>query len=148
MKKKPEAPPTYHISLTYDLLKSALQGRLRSNNLNITAEQLAILRLLSQHDCVSIKFISEQTFRDSSTVTRIIDNLEKNNLLNRVPSKADRRVKHICISELGKRTYTKAAEIAKEHVASAMKDISSTDIDHLINTLNQIQNNLKNKTQL
>jgi len=146
MKVKSTLPPTYHIALTYDLLKSALQDRLRSNNLDVTVEQLAILRLLSQHDCISIKSISEHTFRDSSTVTRIIDNLEKKKLLERVPSEDDRRVRHICLTETGKEIYTKASEIAKSHVANAMKGIGTGDIEHLINILNQIQYNLKRNT--
>ncbi len=146
MKVKSTPSPTYRFAHTYSLLKSALQDRLRSNNLDVTVEQLAILRLLSQHDCISIKSISEHTFRDSSTATRIIDNLEKKKLLVRVPSEDDRRVRHICLSEKGKEIYAKASEIAKSHVANALKGIGTGDIEHLINLMNQIQYNLKKKT--
>ncbi len=143
MKKNTSAPPTYHISLTYDLLKTALQKRLKESGLNITAEQLGILKLLSQHDCVSIGSISEHTFRNSSTVTRMIDNLVKNKLVQRVASKSDRRVKHICLSDTGKEIYLRAAEVANQHVTSAMRGIPETDIDNLTNILNNIQSNLK-----
>jgi len=136
-------PPTYHISLTYERLKSALQKKLKASGLNITAEQLAVLRLLStQNECVSMQFISTQIFRDNSAVTRIIDTLEKKSYVQRVPSITDRRIKTICMSELGLDVFTKASKIAKQHVAKAMNGISENETSQLIETLTKIQNNI------
>lgn len=136
-------PLTYHISFANDLLKSALQKRLKASGLNITAGQLAVLRLLStQPEGVSMQFISTQSCRDNSAVSRIIDTLQKKHYVQRVPSKTDRRIKTICMSELGLDVFTKASEIAKQHVAKAINGISENETSQLIETLTKIQNNL------
>ena len=136
--------PTYLLSQTYELLKSALHRRLRINDLNITVEQLGILRILFiQKHCVSMQFISDHARRDNSAITRIIDNLEKKEYIDRTLSKTDRRVKHICISKPGIKIYKKASKVANQHVSEAMIGISHNETEHLINILNKIQHNLK-----
>ena len=136
--------PTYLLSLTYELLKSALQRRLKINDLNITVEQLGILRILFiQKQCVSMQFISDHARRDNSAITRIIDNLEKKEYIDRTLSKTDRRVKHICISKPGIKIYKKASKVANQHVSEAMIGISRNETEHLINILVKIQHNLK-----
>ncbi len=68
---------TYEIALTASLLKSAMQKRFREEGVHITPQQLAVLALLEkQPEGVTMHFISEQTFRDKSATTRIVDTLE------------------------------------------------------------------------
>jgi len=136
-------PPTYNISYTCTLLKTALQRRLSAGGLKITAEQLAVLRFLhTQKDCVSMHVISDNLFRDNSTITRLADSLEKRNLIERVSSKSDRRVINVCLSKQGREIYSKASRLAEEHVQFAMRDISEHEIEHLSNVLSKIQMNL------
>jgi len=144
MNQKAKKPSTYHIALTANLLKTALQKRLVSAGLAITPEQMAVLKLLStRQECVSMKFISQHTFRDSSAVSRLIDTLEKKKLLERTSNSVDRRIKMICISEKGTQVFKKAGAIAKEHVTQSLQGINKADRDRLIQTLIQIENNLK-----
>lgn len=144
MNQKSQKPSTYHIALTASLLKTALQKRLVLAGLDVTPEQMAVLKLLSNHqECVSMKFISEHTFRDSSAVSRLIDTLEKKKLLERTSNSVDGRIKMICISEKGTQIFKKAGAIAKEHVTQSMKGINDADRDKLIQILIQIENNLK-----
>jgi DNA-binding MarR family transcriptional regulator len=84
--------PTYHISHTANILKTALKKRLQASGCDITPEQLAVLRLLyAQSETVSMYFISDHTFRNHSSVTRIINNLEKNEFVMRTTSDSDKR---------------------------------------------------------
>jgi DNA-binding MarR family transcriptional regulator len=143
MSNKPAKPLTYHISLTASLLKTALHKRLRNNNLDVTPEQLAVLSLLSkQQDCVSMQFISQNTFRDSSAVTRLIDTLEKKELLRRVPSTTDRRIKNICLTEKGRQIFETASVVAEEHVKQSLANIEESECTRLVKALLEIQNNL------
>lgn len=144
MNQKSKKPSTYHIALTASLLKTTLQKRLVSAGLDVTPEQMAVLKLLSvQQECVSMKFISQHTFRDSSTVSRLIDTLEKKKLLERTSNSVDRRIKLICISEKGTVVFKQASAIAKEHVTQALQGVDTADRDRLIQVLIQIENNLK-----
>lgn len=144
MNQKSQKPSTYHIALTASLLKTALQKRLVSTGLAITPEQMAVLKLLNnQQECVSMKFISQHTFRDSSAVSRLIDTLEKKKLLERTSNSVDKRIKMICITEKGSQVYKQASTIAKKHVKQSLQGIDEADSDRLIQTLIQIENNLK-----
>lgn len=144
MNQKSKKPLTYHISLTANLLKTALQKRLVSAGLDVTPEQMAVLKLLStRQECVSMKFISEHTFRDSSAVSRLIDTLEKKKLLERTSNSVDKRIKMICISEKGSQVFKQASAVAKEHVTQSLQGVDEADRDKLIQILIQIGNNLK-----
>ena len=135
---------TYHISHTANILKTALKKRLQASGCNITPEQLAVLRLLNaQSETVSMHFISDHTFRDHSSVTRIIKNLEKNEFVIRTDSDSDKRKQCIGISETGRQVFMKASNVAELHVKQAMKGISSKDQKAIVNVMNLINENLK-----
>ncbi|MCK4993221.1 MAG: MarR family transcriptional regulator [Bacteroidales bacterium] len=136
--------PTYHISHTASILETALKKRLQASGLGITPEQLGMLRLLyAQSETVSMNFISDHTFRDHSSVTRIISTLEKNEFVMRTDSDSDKRKQCIGISETGRQIFLKASKVAELHVKQAMKGISSKDQKAIVNAMNLINENLK-----
>ena len=136
--------PTYHISHTASILKTAFKKRLQASGCDITPEQLAVLRLLNaQSETVSMHFISDHTFRNQSSVTRIIKNLEKNKFVLRTASDSDKRKQCIGISETGRQIFLRASKVAELHVKQAMKGISSKDQKAIVNAMNRINENLK-----
>ena len=140
----PVFSPTYHISQTASILKTALVKHLQASGLDITPEQLAVLRLLyAQSETVSMHFISDHTFRDHSSVTRIINNLEKKGFVMRTASDSDKRKQCIGISETGLQVFMKASKVAELHMTQAMKGISSKDQKAIVKAMNLIIENLK-----
>lgn len=97
----------------------------------------------TQPDYVSLKFISQHTFRDSSAVTRLIDTLKNKELLERTSTAYDKRIKLICISEKGMQIFKHASEVANEHVLQSLHDVKYAERDKLLQILIQIQNNCK-----
>ena len=71
-----------------------LQKHFRQAGLEITIEQWSILYHLWQEDCLSQQELCNRTFRDKPSITRLIDNLEKQKLVKRIASKEDRRINH------------------------------------------------------
>lgn len=117
---------------------------MQASGLGITPEQLGMLRLLyAQSETVSMNFISDHTFRDHSSVTRIISTLEKNEFVMRTDSDSDKRKQCIGISETGRQIFLKASKVAELHVKQAMKGISSKDQKAIVNAMNLINENLK-----
>jgi len=70
-----------------------LQKNFRLAGLEITIEQWSVLYHLWKQDALSQQELCNRTFRDKPSITRLIDNLEKQKLVKRMPSKEDRRIK-------------------------------------------------------
>ena len=70
-----------------------LQKNLKQAGIEITVEQWSVLYHLWKSDGLSQQDLCNATFRDKPSITRLVDNLEKLKLVQRVASKSDRRIK-------------------------------------------------------
>src|SRR3982750_2995102 len=78
-----------------------LQKHFRQAGLEITIEQWSILYHLWLQNCLSQQELCTRTFRDKPSITRLIDNLEKQKLVKRTSSRDDKRINRICLTEAG-----------------------------------------------
>src|ERR1700733_12394708 len=68
-----------------------LQKKFAAAGLKITIEQWSVLYHLWKEDGKSQQELCVATFRDKPSITRLVDNLEKQQLVKRVPAESDRR---------------------------------------------------------
>src|ERR1044072_6674602 len=68
-----------------------LQKKFNQAGLNITIEQWSVLYHLWKQDGISQQELCNATFRDKPSITRLLVNLEKLDLVKRSASKHDRR---------------------------------------------------------
>jgi DNA-binding MarR family transcriptional regulator len=68
---------------------------------NLTSPQLTVIKVLETFGDVSLSELSERIRAQNSTVTGIIDRMERENLVKRERSKEDRRVVHIRLTHKG-----------------------------------------------
>ncbi len=78
-----------------------LQKKFNSLGLNLTIEQWSVLYHLWKEDGMSQQELCNATFRDKPSITRLVDNLEKLNLVKRVASENDRRINKIYLNKAG-----------------------------------------------
>src|SRR5204863_9665728 len=69
-----------------------LQKKFNQAGLNLTIEQWSVLYHLWKEDGKSQQELCNATFRDKPSITRLVDNLEKLQLVKRVSSESDRRM--------------------------------------------------------
>ena len=69
-----------------------LQKKFNAAGLKLTIEQWSVLYQLWKKDGMSQQELCLATFRDKPSITRLVDNLEKLQMVKRVPSPADRRI--------------------------------------------------------
>jgi DNA-binding MarR family transcriptional regulator len=67
-----------------------LQKKFNASGMNLTIEQWSVLYHLWKQDGISQQELCNATFRDKPSITRLVDNLEKLNLVKRVASENDR----------------------------------------------------------
>src|SRR5215213_4227938 len=76
-----------------------LQKKFNSSGLNLTIEQWSVLYHLWKEDGKSQQELCNATFRDKPSITRLIDNLERGNLVKRVADERDRRINKVFLSK-------------------------------------------------
>ncbi|WP_153797817.1 MarR family winged helix-turn-helix transcriptional regulator [Foetidibacter luteolus] len=120
-----------------------LQKNFRNAGLEITIEQWTVLYHLWKEDCLSQQELCNRTYRDKPSITRLIDNLEKQKLVNRVASREDRRINLVCLTEAARELQDKTLLLANQTMDEALVDVNKDDIEVVKKVLQQVYDNLK-----
>ncbi len=124
-----------------------LQKNFRNAGLEITIEQWSILYHLWKEDCLSQQELCNRTFRDKPSITRLIDNLEKQKLVIRTSSKTDRRINLVCLTDNAKSLQQQTIDLANQTMNEALIGVEKDDIDVVKLVFQQVYDNL-NTTNL
>lgn len=84
-----------------------LSRNFRLNGIEITPEQWTVLLFLWEKDGVAQQELCNITFKDKPSITRLINNMEKQNLVVRKPNIKDKRTNLIHLTETGKKLKEK-----------------------------------------
>jgi DNA-binding MarR family transcriptional regulator len=119
-----------------------LQKNFRQAGLEITIEQWSVLYHLWKEDCLSQQELCNRTFRDKPSITRLIDNLEKQSLVKRMPSKTDRRINLVCLTEPAKNLQQLTIDLANQTMSEALVGVKKEDIDIVKDVFQRVYDNL------
>lgn len=120
-----------------------LYRNFRQNGLDITPEQWTVLVFLWEKDGVTQQELCNATFKDKPSMTRLIDNMERQHLVVRISDKADRRTNLIHLTKTGKDMEDKARVIVAQTLKEALSGITSEDLRISQNVLKKIFYNTK-----
>lgn len=120
-----------------------LQKKFNMAGLNLTIEQWSVLYQLWKHDGSSQQELCKRTFRDKPSITRLVDNLEKLQLVKRVPSETDRRINLVYLTKQGMKLEEQTMNIAEETLNEALTGISPEHVSLCKEILQQVYDNLK-----
>lgn len=112
-------------------------------NIDITTEQWTVLACLWKQDNVTQQSLCTLTAKDKPSMTRLIDNLEKQNLVIRIADKMDRRINLIHLTEAGRILQEKATIIVNNIAAQTLKDITEAELNTSRIVLKKIMKNLE-----
>ena len=87
------------LTVAYDAVRKSHVRHMSTYNL--TAPQFHVLKVLMKSGPIPLKRISEELLVTGANITCVVDNLEKEDLVRRVPSKKDRRVINAELTEKG-----------------------------------------------
>lgn len=124
-----------------------LQETLNENNLNLTKEQVIVLKRLHDHDGMNQNELAFITLRNKSSLTRLLSNMEKKGYIIRNQSTVDKRIKHVYLTQLGKDIFLKIRPVLKNVMMTIERGISDQEKKQMINTLKKIQHNLNTKIE-
>ena len=114
-----------------------------NEGIEITTEQWSVLACLWQKDKVTQQALCTLTSKDKPSMTRLIDKLEKANLVTRVSDHYDRRTNLIHLTETGTSLQIKASEIVNSIAIKTLNNISEEELNVCRVVLKKIMSNLK-----
>jgi DNA-binding MarR family transcriptional regulator len=120
-----------------------LQKKFNSAGLNLTIEQWSVLYQLWKHDGSSQQELCTGTFRDKPSITRLVDNLEKLQLVKRVPSESDRRINLVFLTRQGIKLEEQSMALAEQTLNEALTGIPTESINLCKEILQRVYDNLK-----
>jgi DNA-binding MarR family transcriptional regulator len=120
-----------------------LQKKLNQAGLNMTIEQWSVLYHLWKEDGKSQQELCNATFRDKPSITRLVDNLEKLNLVKRVPAENDRRINLIYLTKQALKLQEQTMELAEETLNEALTGVATEQVNLCKEVLQRVYDNLK-----
>lgn len=120
-----------------------LQKKFNTAGLNLTIEQWSVLYHLWKQDGISQQELCNATFRDKPSITRLVDNLEKLQLVKRVPSESDRRINLIYLTRQSQKLQDETMLMAEETLNEALETVPADRIEICKEVLQIVYDNLK-----
>lgn len=109
---------------------------------DVNGSQGRILYVLWQEDRLSIAELSERTGLAKTTLTSMLDRLEKNGVLVREPDGVDRRMTRLLLTEKSRAMEKKYSEVSNEMTRLFYRDFSEEEIRDFEHMLERILVNL------
>jgi DNA-binding MarR family transcriptional regulator len=120
-----------------------LQKKFNVAGVNITIEQWSVLYHLWKQDGMSQQELCNATFRDKPSITRLVDNLEKLNLVKRVASESDRRINMIYLTKQAQKLQDETMQLAEDTLNEALETVPVEKIEICKEVLQIVYDNLK-----
>ncbi|MFH1137275.1 MAG: MarR family transcriptional regulator [Pseudomonadota bacterium] len=121
--------------------KAALRREFQNAGLDVTPEQWTVLCALWEEDGLSQGELAGKTVKDKTTITRILDLLEKKGLAVRRRQESDRRVYEIYLTEEGRNLREKLTPVFTGLHARLNDGISEQEVQLMILILKKLLSN-------
>ena len=141
--------------LDYELVFAVISGKvssainrrmyrdLRNAGLDITPEQWSVLMFLWQQDGVTQREIADATYKDKPSITRLIDNLERQGLLYRKQDNVDRRTNKIFLTQAGQDLHKSARVVTLGTMQTALNGLNKQEIEQAQYLLKKVFSNIQ-----
>jgi DNA-binding MarR family transcriptional regulator len=125
-----------------------LQKKFNAQGLNLTIEQWSVLYHLWKEDGKSQQELCNATFRDKPSITRLVDNLEKLDLVKRVADERDRRINKVYLTASARKLQDSSMQLAEETLNEALHGVPPDQVELCKQVLQKVYDNLNGKLVL
>ncbi|RXI97752.1 MarR family transcriptional regulator [Anaerobacillus alkaliphilus] len=124
------------------LVINRLNSNFKDNGYPVTHEQWSILIRLWEEDGLTQNKLATLTGKDQPSVSRLINNLEKNDLVMRVEHPVDKRTNLIFLTAKGKKLQIGLIEQAQKTIEQISHGVDKDELEQFLRVLKQITQNL------
>ena len=133
---------------TVKLVDYHLQEALNSKKIDLTKEQMIVLKKLHDQDGLNQNELAFLTLRNKSSLTRLLTKMEKKNYIRRKQSKNDKRINNVFLTSHGKNIFNKTKPIINHVITTMEQNISNSEKQQIIKTLKKIQLNFDSNSKI
>jgi DNA-binding MarR family transcriptional regulator len=112
---------------------------------NLTIQQFSVMRLIGRHGPLPMNRLSDELRVSPPNITGVVDRLEKQGLVKRVPSATDRRTKEIHLTEKGDALYRKVTKGYSEFLQQALNELTSEEQEILAKLMSKLAREIRKK---
>lgn len=127
---------------TTKMIDNHIQDIFHEQDIKLTKTQWILLKKLDEKDGVPQQELAFLTGRDKTSLTRLINTMEKKSLVARIPSKLDKRINHIFLTKKGELLFKETLPIMEDFAQSLQENISEEEIKATIKVIKKVQENL------
>jgi DNA-binding MarR family transcriptional regulator len=120
-----------------------LQEAFDSQGLDLTKEQMVVLKTLHGQDGINQNELAGLTFRDKSSLARLLSKMEGKNYIRRVQSEEDKRNNNVSITVEGAAIFERTRPIIQRIIDTMEYGIDEHHKTMMIDNLKKIQKNFQ-----
>ncbi len=128
----------YLVGRTSRSIVKRLSKKFADTDFNVSYEQWSILVHLYRKDGQTQQELARVAVKDKAAITRLLNILERKNIVLRIPDRNDKRSKLVYLTNKAKAFKPNLIAVVKELLNEAEQGISQDEIVHCKNTLNKI----------
>ncbi len=132
---------------TVKIVDYFLQESLNKVDINLTKEQMIVLKKLHDQDGLCQNELAFLTLRNKSSLTRLLTKMENKKYITREQSNDDKRINRVYVSKLGREIFSKTKPVIGDLIKKMEKDISKEEKEQMIATLKKIQQNFSSNAK-
>ena len=133
----------YMVGRTTLAMKHKLHKQIKLKGYKTTPEQWGIMNLLQEKEGLSQSEIAEKTIKDKANITRILDVMQRNSLIQRQKHESDRRAHKIFLTDKGRNLQYTLTQFVQEIDNQACKGLSVDELQELKRILTKMKTNLE-----
>lgn len=133
----------YQIEEAIKTYRMYAQKQIKANGLKITIDQWLVLKSLKENpDCTQAE-LAEKVFKDSASITRILDLLVQSEYVEREINPNDRRKFNLSVTSKGESILADTYTVVLQNRKKALEGITENEIQIMSETLKKISQNCK-----
>jgi MarR family 2-MHQ and catechol resistance regulon transcriptional repressor len=136
VKRKPVLELWLKLTQAYDMVRKGHTKHISQHNL--TAPQFGVLEVLFENETIPLKKISELLLVTGANITCVVDNLEKEDLVKRVPSKEDRRIINAELTPKGRNKIDSLIPNYTKNISNLISNLNEAEQKELIRLLDKL----------
>ena len=131
-----------YLNLAACKLKQYTALVLKQNDVNLTPEQFLLIDLLWNHGSMSQQKIADAMHKDKNSITKLVDGLEKKQLVERQRDKQDRRSNLVVLTPKAEEIKLETKEKGVSMLDDILQGISDEELRGFLSTLEKITKNM------
>ena len=109
-----------------------------SEKFGITGPQLWALKTISQNERLSLSDLGKRMYLHPSTITGVIDRLERKRYVTRIRDQVDRRVIYVQLTAEGKRLAKRAPNPAQGKMIYGLKNLKRRELNLIYDSVGKL----------